>query len=285
MSHGKKVCKILKEIRQQIAEKNDIELVISECHFQGECKGTCPKCEAEVRYLEKELNKRRQLGKAVAIAGISLGVAGTFAECGTPKQDNTQTPEQKLLTETVNLDTIPITPVDSFKNEKERPKWEIFQTQGIINVKDCYDINNEFNSEYFEQLLKENELLNEDRIIENIIGINGDVPPPVGQMEVMPEYPGGNEEIYKFLKENLVYPKEAQENGIEGVVLLEFVIEKDGSISNVKIIHDTDIGYGCGEEAVRVMKMLPEKWKTSAIYGVNRRIYYQIPVQFTLEKE
>ena len=80
MTHGKRTCKILKEIRQQIADKNDIEYVTSECHFQGECQGTCPKCEAEVQFLENELSKRRQLGKAVAVAGIatvSLGMAMT----------------------------------------------------------------------------------------------------------------------------------------------------------------------------------------------------------------
>ena len=81
MTRGKKTCKILKEIRQQIADNNNIEYITSECHFQVECKGTCPKCESEVRYLENELNKRRQLGKAVAIAGISLGVVGSFSAC------------------------------------------------------------------------------------------------------------------------------------------------------------------------------------------------------------
>ena len=104
MSHGKKVCKILKEIRQQIAEKNDIALVTSECHFQGECKGTCPKCEAEVKFLENELNRRRQLGKAVAIAGISLGVAGTFAGCGTPKQEKLKISEEKTVDVNIDFD-------------------------------------------------------------------------------------------------------------------------------------------------------------------------------------
>ncbi|MCQ2303421.1 MAG: hypothetical protein MJZ97_00300 [Bacteroidales bacterium] len=67
MPRGKQTCKILKEIRKQIAAENDIELVVSECTYQGDCLGTCPKCEAEVRYLERELEKRQRLGKAVAI--------------------------------------------------------------------------------------------------------------------------------------------------------------------------------------------------------------------------
>nr|MCR5114780.1 energy transducer TonB [Bacteroidales bacterium] len=63
MYKGKKTCKILKDIRKQIAEKNDIAFVTSECRHQGDCAGTCPACEAEVRYLEQELRRRQQLGK------------------------------------------------------------------------------------------------------------------------------------------------------------------------------------------------------------------------------
>jgi len=97
MTCGKKTCKILKEIRQQIAEKNDIEYITSECHFQGECKGTCPKCEAELRYLENELHKRQQLGKVVTIAGIALGVVGAAAANEPPNQGHAKIFEQKIF--------------------------------------------------------------------------------------------------------------------------------------------------------------------------------------------
>lgn len=78
---GKERCKILKELRQQIAQNNDIELAIEECQYQGECAGTCPRCEAEVRYLEQELAKRQKLGRAVVIAGIAATVAFSAAGC------------------------------------------------------------------------------------------------------------------------------------------------------------------------------------------------------------
>ena len=71
MARGKQTCKILKEIRRQIAEANGIEFATSECHYKGDCLGTCPKCEAEVRYLEQQLRARSLAGKAVALAGIS----------------------------------------------------------------------------------------------------------------------------------------------------------------------------------------------------------------------
>ena len=59
MAKGKQICKILKEIRQRIAEENDIELITSECSYKGDCQGTCPKCEAELRYLEQELERQQ----------------------------------------------------------------------------------------------------------------------------------------------------------------------------------------------------------------------------------
>ena len=81
LMNGKSKCKILKDIRRQIAADNDIEFVTSECKYQGECTGTCPKCEAEVRYLERELEKRQQVGKAVAIAGIAATILVSTAGC------------------------------------------------------------------------------------------------------------------------------------------------------------------------------------------------------------
>lgn len=74
MKRGKDRCRILKEIRRQIAEANDISLVIDECRYQGECLGTCPRCEAEVDYLERELRRRSMAGHTVRLAGISAGV-------------------------------------------------------------------------------------------------------------------------------------------------------------------------------------------------------------------
>lgn len=81
MAKGKQTCKILKEIRKQIAEENDIKLVVEECTYQGDCLGTCPKCEAEVRYLERELEKRQRIGKAAILAGVSLSTLFAATAC------------------------------------------------------------------------------------------------------------------------------------------------------------------------------------------------------------
>lgn len=73
---GKEKCKYLREIRKRIASENDIRLVTEECTYKGECTGTCPRCEAEVRYLESELDRRQKMGKIVTLAGLSLaGIA------------------------------------------------------------------------------------------------------------------------------------------------------------------------------------------------------------------
>ena len=81
MFKGKRTCKILKEIRKQIAENNDIEFVTSECKHQGDCLGTCPKCEAEVRYLERELEKRQKLGRTIAVAGLAVALTTSTVGC------------------------------------------------------------------------------------------------------------------------------------------------------------------------------------------------------------
>ncbi len=84
MTRGRHTCNTLKAIRKQIAEANDIEYEPQECTHEGECAGTCPACEAEVRYLESELMKRKRLGKKVAVAGIAMGMAG-LSSCGIVK--------------------------------------------------------------------------------------------------------------------------------------------------------------------------------------------------------
>ena len=85
MNHGKEICRELKELRQRIAEENSIPLKMEECTFKGECDGTCPRCDAEVNYLETALADRLRLGKAAMVAGLSLGLAATAmdASCQT----------------------------------------------------------------------------------------------------------------------------------------------------------------------------------------------------------
>ena len=79
---GKQKCKILKEIRQRIADENDIPYVTRECRFQGECSGTCPRCESELRYLEQQLKLRTSMGRRVAVTALCAGMAFATTGCG-----------------------------------------------------------------------------------------------------------------------------------------------------------------------------------------------------------
>ena len=78
---GKEVCRTLKEIRAEIARQNDIPWETEECTFEGACRGTCPRCEAEARRLEEALAKRRRLCKAVALAGVAAGMVTALSGC------------------------------------------------------------------------------------------------------------------------------------------------------------------------------------------------------------
>jgi len=98
-------------------------------------------------------------------------------------------------------------------------------------------------------------------------------------VEEMPAFPGGEAKLMEYVAKNIKYPQIARETGIQGRVFVGFVVEPDGSISNVKLLRG--IGGGCDEEAMRVIKSLA-KWKPGKQRGKAVRVSYQIPVVFKL---
>lgn len=98
-------------------------------------------------------------------------------------------------------------------------------------------------------------------------------------VEQLPEFPGGDEALFKYLSDNLEYPARAREAGIEGRVMVGFVVEPDGRISNVKVVRSK--AAALDEEAIRVVKAMP-KWKPGKQRGKAVRVQYQIPITFTL---
>lgn len=92
----------------------------------------------------------------------------------------------------------------------------------------------------------------------------------------MPELPNMN----RFIADNLKYPQVAVESGVSGTVFLSFVVEKDGSVSDVKVLKG--IGLGCEEEAMRVVKMMP-KWKPGKNHGELVRVQFNLPIRFKLK--
>ena len=99
-------------------------------------------------------------------------------------------------------------------------------------------------------------------------------------VEEMPSYPGGEQKLMEYVAKNIKYPQIARETGIQGRVFVGFVVEPDGSVSNVKVLRG--IGGGCDEEAVRVVKSMP-KWKPGKQRGKAVRVSYMLPVNFKLQ--
>jgi TonB family protein len=99
-------------------------------------------------------------------------------------------------------------------------------------------------------------------------------------VEEMPQYPGGEQALLKYVSDNITYPQEAKDKEIQGRVFVSFVIEKDGSVNEVKVLRS--IGGGCDEEAVRVIKGMP-KWKPGKQEGKPVRVSYTMPINFKLD--
>lgn len=115
------------------------------------------------------------------------------------------------------------------------------------------------------------------------VKINEEVIPddiPVHIPEIMPEFPGGFPAMYNFLREHVKYPVYAKELGFHGTVFLKFVVEKDGSITNVEVLRG--VGGGCNEEAIRVVKSMPN-WSPGMQMGRPVRVIYNLPIKFTLQ--
>ena len=141
MTRGKQTCKILKEIRRQIAEANDIEFVVSECRYKGDCLGTCPKCEAEVRYLEQQLRIRSLAGKAVSLAGIS---AATFAmmmpmsSAADALRDSVDNLRDTITTDEETIEAVcgDFWVYGEFEDEYEDAEQEVKQVKGVVQGAD-----------------------------------------------------------------------------------------------------------------------------------------------------
>lgn len=97
-----------------------------------------------------------------------------------------------------------------------------------------------------------------------------------------PAFPGGEQAMLKYFAENIRYPALARENDIQGSVVLDFVVNKDGTVGDVRVIKD--IGGGCGKESVRVVKAMP-RWSPGEANGQPVKVRYTLPVRFRLDDE
>ncbi|MCX6350296.1 MAG: energy transducer TonB [Bacteroidetes bacterium] len=104
---------------------------------------------------------------------------------------------------------------------------------------------------------------------------------PLLFVQNMPEFPGGEDAMQKFISKNLVYPSLALDLGLEGKVYVQFVVKKDGSINDVTVLKD--IGGGCGVAATKVVSKMPS-WKAGSQSGRNVPVLVRIPIQFKINK-
>ena len=216
---------MLKTIRKQVADANGIKYEPRECHHQGECRGTCPACEAEVRYIERQLDIRRQLGKAVMVMGISAGLSA-LTSCSTMHDEMS-----------------PIDPRLQTLTEEKAETGSAFMPVGYVERRDIF----------------------------------GDV----DVVEQMPSFPGGQQKLMEYLEANTHYPKEAEDRCVHGRVVISFIVEKDGSITDLEVIRSVDPLLDA--EALRVAKSMP-KWIPGKQNGEAIRVKYTIPITFKLNK-
>ena len=289
---GKTTCRILKDIRRQIAEANDIDLVIKECTYQGDCAGTCPRCEAEVAYLERELARREALGKVVRVTGLAAATFAAAACSLKPKQQAITLEEEDLIYEG-DLESDRCGEIAPVQEETDTnwmaggkpldPKYleenKSTQLDKSASKSGCKNKDVESSDEV---VITEKDVKSQEELaLQTYMGeeeIEGDMPFVI--VEGMPSFPGGQEAMLQFLAENVKYPVIAQEKGIQGRVICQFVVDKDGSIVDLEVVRS------CGDasldkEAVRVINSMP-KWKPGNQRGKTVRVKYTLPISFKI---
>lgn len=241
MEKGKRTCNVLKAVRLQIAKANEIKYEPHECHHEGPCAGTCPACEAEVKYLEQQLVMRRMLGKAVVLTGIAASMTSLTA-CGQNKLPNgceNDTTITELAGDVADVDGL-----------MEMPEPEV--EEAVMGKMPAP--------------------------VDTIRPINNDEKVLTGVVEYQPQFPGGIKACEQFIKENLRYPDTGSD--VQGRVIVSFMVERDGSLSDIKVVRGLDPAFD--EEALRVVKMMP-KWSPGATDGKISVMRYTIPIIFKKE--
>jgi TonB family protein len=232
------------------------------------------------------LNIRRQLGKAVAIIGISAGLS-VLTSCGdkakkvaTMSEEQSKLMEGKVLREPAKQldgDVEYRSPVDTVIIEKEPSKVKKHTAKVV------------FNETNKGKVPITQESLDEGQAFEVVGNVDEEIlqpePPAVGEIrptlmgdvvEQMPSFPGGPQALLDYLSEHINYPEGYEETCVQGRVVITFVVEKDGSLSDVAVVKSLEKAFD--EEALRAVKSMPN-W----IPGTPVRVKYTVPVNFRLK--
>ena len=264
MARGKQTCKILKEIRRQIAEANGIDFVTSECRYKGDCLGTCPKCEAEVRYLEQQLRARSLAGKAIALAGISAGMI-LMSGCNGTSSNQSSVPLTEDSTEVVDSSDYEGEIDEEYLLSETKDTIQNYATE-VPEIKEG-EVNDNPN-----EVVTCGEMPDE-------LPNNPDKKGVYSCVEQMPEFPGGNVEMLRFISQHLKYPEEQLKEEIQGRVVVQFYVDTLGHICEPKIIRGKDTALD--REALRVVRLFPN-FTPGTINGKKVNTYFTLPITFKL---
>lgn len=177
--------------------------------------------------------------------------------------------------EVIEEEMVEITKQEQPKVQPPAPKPQVTQIQVVeddVEVEDDIDINAEVSQEEVLEVYDyQPPEIEEEEIVEAEIFM---------VVEDMPEFPGGSVKMMEYIQKNMKYPMMARESDIQGRVFVNFVVEPDGSISNVTVMRG--IGGGCDEEALRVVQSMP-KWKPGKQRGTAVRCSFTVPIIFKLQ--
>ena len=204
---------------------------------------------------------------------ITLFVIWRVFEYKTYDKQMSDFAQQKV--EVIEEEMVEITKQEQPKVQPPQPKPQVTKIEVVeddVEVEDEIDINAEVDQN---EVIEEYEFtppeIEEEEIVEAEI---------FKVVEEMPEFPGGSAKLMEYIQKNIKYPMMARESDIQGRVFVNFVVEPDGSISNVAVLRG--IGGGCDEEAVRVVNSMP-KWKPGKQRGSAVRCAYTVPIIFKLQ--
>ena len=214
---------------------------------------------------EVDANNKRSMfffiGMAFALAVVLVGFEWKIFE-------RTKTELGSLQLELEEEEMIPIT-------KRQPPPPPPPKTEQIEIVEDEEEVEEDVEIEDIE-IEEETEI---EFIEEGPEEAVGDEPEVFQVVEDMPEFPGGEEALFKYLGKETKYPPMAKDAGVQGIVYVSFVVMEDGNIQDVEVLRG--IGAGCDEEAVRVVKSMP-KWNPGKQRGKPVRVQYRLPIRFTL---
>ena len=277
--NGKSICQTLKQIRKQIADANGIIYNPKPCTFEGECAGTCPGCEAEVRYIENSLNALRTAGKAVKVAGLSMGLM-MLTGCKDSRTPQSLSPADSVA-QAVDSDLVQgemsVCPPNRIDKTATAMAKQIVKP--MMNGRGSV-VGTPTRKKGVEQKQSKKAVVNRDDWM--LVGeIACPDPAPVDTnfvynvVEEMPTFPGGNQNVAEYVRQNFKYPPILGTEAGQGRLIVSAIVERDGSLSNIELVRKLDPSID--KEVLRLVKNMP-RWTPGKINGVAVRVKMNIPI-------